>query len=158
MQKIDLDALRFCILGLETTINRNRKSIDSHKPNIYLSMDPSVFVQGYLYAFNCELLMKYFLFKNNIEFQQCDDLEKLFKSLPADKKSEIENSFENFENDICKYSKYFTSQRYLYENQTSGEISIDIKFLYDFRCSLHKITPEIHQVKRSTVPKPSPAA
>jgi hypothetical protein len=46
MENKKLDALRFCILGLETTIDRNRISIDSKKPNIHLSVDPSVFVQG----------------------------------------------------------------------------------------------------------------
>jgi hypothetical protein len=72
--------------------------------------------------------------------------------LPDDKRSKIESSLENFKNNLCKYSEYFRDQRYLCENQKAGEISINIKFLYDFRELLHEITPEIHQVNKSTAP------
>ena len=147
MENKKLDALRFCILGLETTIDRNRISIDSKKPNIHLSVDPSVFVQGYLYAFNCELLMKYYLFKINTKPCRAHNLKNLFACLPEDKKSTIKNSLENFTNNLHEYSEYFVNQRYLFETQAAGEISIDVKFLYDFRESLHKITPEIRQIK-----------
>ncbi|WP_291932804.1 hypothetical protein [Limnohabitans sp.] len=102
--------------------------------------------------------MKYYLFKINTKPCRAHNLKKLFACLPEDKKSAIENSLENFTNNLHEYSEYFVNQRYLYETQAAGEISIDVKFLYDFRESLHKITPEIRQIKISTAPKPSPAA
>ncbi len=141
-EEISIESLRYCILGLEFTIDRNRAAIDKPRGNPYLTTDPSVFVQGYLYALNCELLLKYVISKIPEKIPQIHRLDHLFDRLNAPQKKNLSEALgPNFEEDFKKFSNYFVTQRYLFESLSDEKVSIDVEFLYRLREALHGLAP-----------------
>ena len=100
-KEISNTSLRYCILGLEYTIARNREAIDVPSVNPYLITDPSVFVQGYLYALNCELLLKYIINSIPKRIPQIHKLDLLFKELDVSQKMNLVDALgSNFEKEL----------------------------------------------------------
>lgn len=143
-EDISLKSLRYCIVGLEFTIARNRAAIDKPRVNPYLNTDPSVFVQGYLYALNCELLLKYIISRIPKKLPKIHKLDLLFNVLDTPQKRNLSEALgPNFEKDLKKFSNYFVTQRYLFESLSDGKVSIDVEFLYRLREALHRLAPSV---------------
>ena len=132
LSKEQVAILKHCIAGAEEATKINRAVIDK------LPQSNLCFVQGYMYAFNCELELKRIITELGRPFAHEHNLKKLVLTLPPEFQKLIRDSISNFDEEIEKNSNYFIENRYLFSKDIGDGISINVFFLFQLREVLKK--------------------